>query len=411
MRRRIFVVLFLAIFVAMVGMGIISPLMGDFAKDLGASGIWIGVIFGAFSFSRLVFMPLMGRISDRQGRKRFIAGGLLIYSLFSLAYTLPWLDYHTLAAVRFLHGIGSAMVIPIAMAYMGEVSEQEKEGFSMGIFHQALFMGLAGGTFLGAFMAPSFGRESAFFALAGLAAAAFLIVILFLPPTAREHEFSKQETITNREAIKDNPIKGLLFFRAANALGFGGLLGFTAIFIEESELTSVLVDRWSMAESSAWPDKAIEMTGILLTVHIFLIGVLQIPFGKLADNYNKYVLSLLGSIIASVGLLLMALAQNFEQLLLIAAVIAIGSALSIPAASAILVKKVGKKTGMGAQVGLFNTAMSLGIISGSLIFGATYQGLGVGYLFLVGGILSVCANLPFYLLIRKEMGIGQIRPL
>jgi DHA1 family multidrug resistance protein-like MFS transporter len=174
MRRRIFIVLSLSIFVAMVGMGIIAPLMAIYAEDLGASGIWLGIIMGSFSFSRLVFMPIVGRISDKTGRKRFITIGLLVYCLFSLAY-IHALNPQSLAFIRLAHGIGSAMVIPIAMAYVGEISEEGKEGISMGIVHSALFMGLACGPLTGALLNDSFGMDSAFYTMACLTAIAFFI--------------------------------------------------------------------------------------------------------------------------------------------------------------------------------------------------------------------------------------------
>ena len=68
MIRKVFPVLALSIFSSMLGVGIISPLLPLYAENLGATGIWLGVIFSSFSITRAVFMPFIGKLSDRWGR-------------------------------------------------------------------------------------------------------------------------------------------------------------------------------------------------------------------------------------------------------------------------------------------------------------------------------------------------------
>ena len=86
LNNRIFFVIFLTVFVAMLGVGIIAPTMPLYADHLGANGLWLGIIYASFSLSRLVFMPMAGRFSDLKGRKLFLAIGLAIYAVVSLGY-------------------------------------------------------------------------------------------------------------------------------------------------------------------------------------------------------------------------------------------------------------------------------------------------------------------------------------
>ena len=72
--KKIFGTLFFSIFTAVTGVGIVVPLLPVYAHDLGASGLYIGLIFGVFSLSRTVFLPYFGRLSDKKGRKPFIVG-------------------------------------------------------------------------------------------------------------------------------------------------------------------------------------------------------------------------------------------------------------------------------------------------------------------------------------------------
>ena len=413
MRRRVFVVLFLAIFVAMAGMGIIAPLMATYAEDLGATGVWLGIIWASFSLSRAVFMPLVANISDRRGRKLFITGGLLIYCLLSLAYTQAW-NPQSLAVIRFTHGIGSAMVIPIAMAYVGETSDKGREGRSMGNIQSALFLGLACGLGISGFLNDAYGIDWVFYAMASLTAVAFMLALFFLPESTSfdcQDSSNTQRAVGYRRALADDTVRGLLVFRATSAMAFGGLLAFLTMFIYESEIVPALIDRWNSVGSNDWKDQAGVLGGILLSINVFLTSIPQAPFGRLADKYNKFVLVLIGSVIATAALMMMPIAQNFEQLLLIGCVVGVGSALSMPAAAAIMVKKIGGKPGMGAQMVLFNEAMSLGIICGALTFGVVKDTVGIESIFLVGGLLSLGGTVAFYLLTRREMKHGDIEPL
>jgi len=86
MIKKVFPILALSVFSSMLGVGIISPLLPLYAENLGATGIWLGIIFSGFSISRAILMPIIGRLSDRSGRKSLLCIGLLIYFIISLGY-------------------------------------------------------------------------------------------------------------------------------------------------------------------------------------------------------------------------------------------------------------------------------------------------------------------------------------
>ncbi|NAS88811.1 hypothetical protein C4E24_03610 [ANME-1 cluster archaeon AG-394-G21] len=80
--------LYFSIVAAILGLSIISPLLPTLAEDLGATGFWIGMIFSGYAISRAIIMPVMGGLSDKYGRKIFIASGLLLLAVISLLYLL-----------------------------------------------------------------------------------------------------------------------------------------------------------------------------------------------------------------------------------------------------------------------------------------------------------------------------------
>jgi len=84
--KKIFSALFFSIFAAVTGIGIVVPLLPVYAHDLGASGLYIALIFGGFSISRTIFLPMFGRWSDKKGRKPFLTVGLFFYFIISLAF-------------------------------------------------------------------------------------------------------------------------------------------------------------------------------------------------------------------------------------------------------------------------------------------------------------------------------------
>ncbi len=148
MLKRVFPVIAVAVFTTMLGMGILNPIMALYAQqDLGAVGIWIGLIGGGYHVSRAVLMPLIGRWSDRKGRKIFLGVGLFLYAGISLLYifadNLPWLF-----AARLLHGAVSGMIIPVARAWVADISPRGQESRWQGYFNTAFFTGSATGPFL-----------------------------------------------------------------------------------------------------------------------------------------------------------------------------------------------------------------------------------------------------------------------
>ena len=79
MNIKLFATLFLAVFSVTMGVGLVVPLLPVYAHELGATGLYIGFMVGAFSLSRTIFLPYFGKASDRKGRKPFITTGLLVY--------------------------------------------------------------------------------------------------------------------------------------------------------------------------------------------------------------------------------------------------------------------------------------------------------------------------------------------
>ena len=372
--KKVFPILALSIFSSMLGVGIISPLLPLYAEQMGATGIWIGTIFAGFSISRTIVMPIVGRLSDRSGRKLFLSIGLLGYAIISLGYI--WANSVTeLTLVRLIHGVASGMILPIAQAYVGDISPEGKEGTWMGYFNAAFFTGFGFGPLMGGVLTDYFGMNIAFYAMGGLNLLAFLLVIFFLPeigqgktPASPRASFKQMST--------SSMMKGLFSFRLSFSIGRGILATFLPVFAGiYIGLSSTLI-------------------GMLLAVNILLMSLLQVYGGNIADRFNRRALIIVGSLINLTYLALIPLGGNFWQLLGICALGGVGGAIALPAASALTVVE-GRRFGMGSTIAVFAMAFSIGMVIGPLVGGAIVDFVNINSVFYFGAAIGLIGTILF----------------
>ncbi len=371
--KKIFPILALSVFSSMLGVGIIAPLLPIYAVNLGATGVLLGVIFGSFFVSRIILIPIIGRLSDRSGRKPFLCIGLLIYSIVSLGYIWAG-DVSQLILVRLLHGAASGMIIPIAQAYVGDISPQGEEGKWMGYFNAAFFTGFGFGPLMGGALTDHFGMNVAFFTMGGLNLLAFLIAVLFLPEI-RRGKMAASLRPSFREMGASGMVRGLFAFRLMDAMGRGAFSSFLPI----------LAGIYAGLSSS--------LIGILLAVNILLMSLLQVYAGRIADRFNRRALVVLGGLVNLIYLALIPLAHSFWYLLGLCALGGLGGAVSMPAASALAVDE-GRKYGMGSTIGIFTVAFSIGMAIGPLAGGIMADFASIGSVFYIAaGIEAIGISL------------------
>ena len=369
--KRIFFVLFVALFVAMLGMGVIAPTMPLYAKTVGATGIGLGLIYSSFSISRLIFMPMAGKLSDRRGRKIFITSGLVIYTLASLGYI--WSSSVVqLVWIRLIHGIGSAMIVPIAAAVIGDISPRGKEGSMMGTFNVALFLGFGTGPLLGGFVLGAMGMANVFYLMGGLSFIALLLIVVFLPEKVN-NRIQKYPSISPFKTIwRHNIFKGVVIFRFSNAAARGSVTAFLPVFAAKLGISPSRI-------------------GFLVSVNILLTAVLQHFFGKLADRVSRSLLVVVGNTVVAFPLLVTPYAKSFSDLLFLGIIMGLGSGLAFPAAAALATEE-GRNHGMGNVMGYFNQSMSFGMIVGPIVAGWVMDLLGLSVVFIFGGLVGILGS-------------------
>jgi DHA1 family multidrug resistance protein-like MFS transporter len=366
--------LLLSIFVAMLGLGIVGPIMPLYAESLGATYTQIGLLSSAFSISRLIFSAPAGRLSDSTSKKKVMAAGLFTYAVVSLMYIYAW-DFNSLLSFRFVHGLGSAMTMPIAMAYAAELAPEGEEGRYMGTMNLAMFGGMGFGPLLGGSLTDLFNMSAPFYFMSGLTALSLALVMLFLPDLGSTTYTSDKPKPSFRKVLSNRVLAASFVFRAVNALGRGAIMGFLTIY-----MTTAVAD--------GGLGLSITEGGVVLSVGQLSSAFLQRPCGDLADQHDKNKLIIVGGTVAAVGMASFPFAHSFWEVLGARLMFAAGSALMMPAITAIAAIE-GRSLGIGTTMSVLQSAMSLGMMTGPLISGVFADMFSLKPVFWLGSAISL----------------------
>lgn len=375
-------ILSLSVFSAMLGVGIIVPLLPLYAKHLGATAFEVGMIFSVFSFARMVVLPIVGRLSDRYGRKPFLLAGLCTYALSSLGYIAAKTVF-ALGAVRFIHGFAASMVVPVAFAYIGDRAPNKKEGQRVGSFQSSLFLGMGLGPIIGGALNDAFGMNANFLALGAMAGLAALMSLFGLKESKPSTKVAPPPILST---LKIPTVSGLMTFRFVYALSRGTIMAFLPLF------------------ATKFANLSATQVGLVVSSNLLLSALLQTAGGKLADKKNRITLVLIASLFNAMIFFTMPFAKNFLPILGLNMLLGVAGAIGLPSASAMLVEE-GRRCGMGQLFGVFELAMSAGIALGPFMSGAIAEKLGVPLVFPFIGVITLLGALVFYELSNRSQSM------
>jgi MFS family permease len=373
--RRVFWILSLAIFTAMLGVGIIVPLLPIYAQQLGASGFWIGLIFSGLSLCRSLFSPLAGWLSDLWGRKPFIAMGLFLYWFLSLGY-LAVNDVGGLVAVRVAQGVSSAMIIPLAFAYIGDIAPAKQEGQYVGSFSVSLFAGFGIGPLFGGLIMHRFGIKANFYLMSSLCLLAFLVVAALLPHQTPQERVSRLKPPRYSALLRSRRSWGLFLVRFSNAFSRGALMAFFPLIAYHQ----TVMTPWQI--------------GVAISSNVLLASFLQAPFGRLADRWDRWGLVLGGSVSFALLMVMIPNCRSFPQFLCVCLMMGVAGGLALPATTAMAVEE-GRLFGMGSSMGFLNLGMSFGLGIGPIVAGRTVDLTGLPNAFYLAAVVGLIGAFCF----------------
>jgi DHA1 family tetracycline resistance protein-like MFS transporter len=390
-------ILFLIVFVDLVGFGLIIPLLPFYAERFGASPQQVTILMAVYSLMAMLAAPLWGRLSDRIGRRPVLMASMIAAALAYLWLGLASALWMLFAARAF--GGACAGNIAAAQAYIADVTPPEKRARGMGMIGAAFGLGFIIGPALGGLVAGneigSADLQTPGLIAAGLSAAAFLGVVLLLPeslPAAVRARPSRSRRAILQSVLRRPVLARLLAVFFIVILAFAGM-----------ESTFAM---WAMRQYGWGPAQI----GYVFTYVGLLSAIMQGGLiGPLTRRFGEERLMQSGLALIALGLLLLPFARALLPLGIALTAQAVGMGAMQPSLNSLISRRAGVEE-QGEVMGLAQSVGSLSRVLGPVIAGALFEAFGRNspYLWgaaLVGGALLLSWRLP-----RTATGAATVQP-
>ncbi len=370
------VLLFLAVFIDLLGFGIIIPILPFYATSLGANSLIYGALIAVYSLMQFIFSPIWGSVSDKIGRRPVIliglAGSIFGYAMFGISF-----DLLTLFISRTLSGIATSATLTVANAYVADITPPEKRGGVFGTITAAFGLGFAVGPGIGGVLAKYslFGLHGV--ATPGMFAAllsfinlvgAYFVLVESLPPEKRGLNVEKRSIFVilgvKNLMQYDNAILYITLFSIVT-LGFTNLIAAFALY---APVIDPSIDETKL--------------GILYTyVGLVLFFSQYVIVRPIIARFGERVMVRIGTLLVLIGFLAIPQVNSFEMYFVTNTPLIIGIAGLNPSFNSLLSQSVPDRV-QGEALGVNQGFASLMRTIGPVI---------------AGGLMGLALTLPFYL--------------
>ena len=396
MRKTSLLVLFLTVFIDLIGFGMVIPFLAYYAREYGASGMTVGAVVGIYSIMQFFFAPVWGRLSDRIGRRPVILISLtascLGYFLFAFSRSL-----FLLFASRVIAGVGGAN-IGTAQAYIADTTTTEERAKGMGLIGAAFGMGFILGPPLSGVLAHVGAKQGwAGNLLPGIVAGALSLTALLIATFVLGE--SKQPDTSVRSAVPPQfdpqvwrALSGHRLLVAIMATLFIALLAVAGM---ETSVTLHARDRFAF--------KPLDLAYFFLFMGVIVAVIQGGLIGRLAKKLGEKTLIAIGAASFTIGLALIPGVYKVSLLYGVAFFLAVGQGLTYPSLTS-LVTKVTPSREHGSMLGLATSVGSLARFLGPVVSGALYDAAKAAGAFYGSAVLTLIAF--FIALSMRNEGTG-----
>ncbi len=361
-RRAALMVLFLTVFIDLLGFGIVIPFLPLYAEQMHVSAAGIGLILSAYSLAQFLVAPILGRLSDHFGRRPIIMLGLLgsavSYVIYGFASSFAWL-----LLSRAAHG-ACAGTISTAQAYVADTTDERGRAHGMGMIGAAFGLGFVLGPGIGGLLGHANMRTPVFFA-AALTFANLIFAALRLPESHRPEPSARLALAHLFEPFARMPAR----------LADGSLAALFALAFLGTFAMSAFEATFAMMAPAVYGYGPAGVGGLLAYAGLIQAIVQGYLIGKLAPRVGEMRLIRWGLAIFAIGLAPLASAGSHAALYALLALVAIGYGFASPAIASLISKRAARHL-QGEVLGVNQSALSLARIFGPLAGGVVYGAVG-----------------------------------
>jgi DHA1 family tetracycline resistance protein-like MFS transporter len=377
-RQRVspFFILLITIFIDVTGFGIVLPLLPYYASTFGVGSTALGVLVASFSLMQFISSPILGRLSDKIGRRPILLLSILT-SVASFIFFALANSFWMLLISRIVAGL--ATEISVAQAYIADITEERERAKGMGRVGAIHGAGFIVGPALGGFLS-TYGFSAAGWVAALLAMVNLIFVFFFLPESMDPNQ--------KVESLKSHP----------------GLLASLKSVLSRPHMGSIIVILFIMSFAfSAFPVIMpilamvfFGLSSVEMSFFFVYMGLVQIFFqgiivGKIASRIAEQKIIAIGLMIMTGGVFLLVFFPILTMFIVLTTITFIGIGLlntSIPS----YVSKITPITDRGRTMGVTQSVSSIARVPGPLIAGIVLEYKGVLAPFFLSGVLLIIAT-------------------
>jgi MFS transporter, DHA1 family, multidrug resistance protein len=362
------------------------PVLALFAESLGASPERIGLIVSVSTLTGVFLKLPSGALSDIYGRRILLRVGVVAFGLPPFLY--PFVsDLNALTALRFFHGLATAIFAPSALATVAELY-RERRGAALGTYTACTQSGALLGPFIGGYLVYAAGFPSAF-VTAGVFGCIAVVIFYSLhlnPPPPRRHE------------------KGLTPLLAEMWKGFSVVAKNRKVLITSSTDAAKMIANGALMAFLPLYGVAVGLNpgevGLLFTVQAFTSFFSKPIMGRVSDRVGRQPLIMIGLLLCAATFVCIPQVSLFSLLLVLSAGFGFGEAVVSSSSSALVADSSEFKT-LGAGMGMQGTIMDIGHASGPLLAGILIERMSYSSAFAIIAGIQLGAALVFWLTMRR----------
>lgn len=377
-------ILFLIFFLGNSDNLMVSPLLpliaGEFKLDVGHVG---GLMIPAYALAAATAALLVGPVSDKFGRRRFLLAASILFGASVLCVFLIR-DVRVLAAIRILTGLASGTFSTCSIAYVANYFPYSRRGVAMSVVQAGYFAALVVGVPVATVLAQSQGWRTSFAFFGSLALVAFLLVLFLLP----EDRHSIEQDLAKRVARRFDNIRVVFETRqrvAAIAAAFLVSAGFVGFF----------------SYLGSWLQNSLGLRTRDVGFFFIIVGVASLAgafaAGPLSDRFGKRLVSILSTILLALMLFIIPRAGWGPVLFASFLTASLAFAFRQGPLQALATHLVPPRV-QGAFVAVRNTGSQIGIAVSAAISGLLYKSFGYGAVGLFSAITTLGAAVCIFMM-------------